>query len=172
MCKAVGSLKFCPSCKRTKELSAFGVARRTPDGLATYCKECRNAKAKDIRQTPEYREYYRAFEKRTHIQAYRLEQHRRLYSTQKRRAYRDRHPDRTRARDVVRWNVESGQLPRPESLPCGTVLLNGYITEQVGACPNMATEYHHHLGYEIAHHLDVQALCKSCHGLTFRKYPD
>lgn len=42
--------KVCPRCGRTLPLSAFGIAPRSKDGRACWCKECRNL----IR-----REYYR-----------------------------------------------------------------------------------------------------------------
>lgn len=36
--------KRCPACERTLPGTAFYVAKRTSDGLQTYCKECQNQK--------------------------------------------------------------------------------------------------------------------------------
>lgn len=34
--------KYCCQCKREKPISAFGKNKRKKDGLAVWCKECRN----------------------------------------------------------------------------------------------------------------------------------
>ena len=51
---------------------------------------------------------------------------------------------------TVNRAIKKGYLADPKSLPC----IN---------CGNQAENYHHHLGYDRNHWLDVQALCKKCH---------
>jgi hypothetical protein len=42
--------KKCPQCKKNKELSCFGLDanRNKYDGLATYCKYCRNLNRREF----------------------------------------------------------------------------------------------------------------------------
>ena len=37
------------------------------------------------------------------------------------------------------------------------------VTQRCVACGQSAAQYHHYLGYEPEHWLDVQPLCLSCH---------
>jgi hypothetical protein len=37
-------MKYCWSCKETKDVSLFGLNKSKPDGLATECKECKRSK--------------------------------------------------------------------------------------------------------------------------------
>lgn len=64
--------------------------------------------------------------------------------------------DRKQARHSVNLLVRSGRLAAPNTLPCfdcGNVWKEG----------DSRHEYDHHLGYAAEHHLDVQAVCVSCH---------
>src|SRR5687767_11355225 len=60
-----------------------------------------------------------------------------------------------RARVAVQEAIRRKQLPRPTTLPCVS-------------CGKPAAEYHHHLGYELEHQLDVQPLCHLCHWAEHR----
>lgn len=65
------------------------------------------------------------------------------------RQYRQRNPDKRRARDAVRQAVKRGRLERPAVC---------------SACrATCRAEAHHHLGYAREHRLDVQWFCKPCH---------
>src|ERR1700730_7659119 len=59
-----GMTKFCPRCRESKDISAFGKNRSRCDGLASYCKECYRPYAKDAtaryRQTPKGQAAYTA----------------------------------------------------------------------------------------------------------------
>ncbi len=51
----IPTMKFCPRCRREKRLDAFGRNARRPDGLQSYCTECRRdylrtQYAKNVRQ--------------------------------------------------------------------------------------------------------------------------
>lgn len=54
------------------------------------------------------------------------------------------------ARYLVNKAISRGDLPRPISLPCSE-------------CGQSAKEYHHHLGYEPEHYMDVIPVCVLCH---------
>lgn len=166
-------MKQCPKCGEEKALSAFGMNRTTRDGLQSYCKPCRNAMQAEIRKTPEYREYYNAYMRRPEPRAKARARHRRNYQTEYhqewRRRYRQEQHDKVNARDAVRWQVDSGRIPAPGALSCGDQLdANGRIAGHGDGCGAPAQQYHHYLGYEAGHRLDVQAVCFVCHGKTFR----
>lgn len=63
------------------------------------------------------------------------------------------------ATNAVRTAIRRGELPAPTSLTCAD-------------CPEAAEQYHHFIGYEPEHWLDVLALCRSCHLSRHWKEPD
>lgn len=71
------------------------------------------------------------------------------------KAYVARNPDRTAARRAVKYRVRTQQMPPAVTLPCVD-------------CAAPAHHYDHHLGYDKAHQLDVQPVCRRCHGLRSR----
>ena len=64
--------------------------------------------------------------------------------------------DSRQARRRVNYLVEEGLLPAPSSLLCSDC-------GQKWAPGLSRHEYDHHLGYDAAHHEDVEAVCASCH---------
>jgi hypothetical protein len=64
--------------------------------------------------------------------------------------------DALQARRRVNYLVEQGLLPRPNALPCADC-------GHVWAGGERRHEYDHHMGYEAAHHEDVEAVCTTCH---------
>lgn len=62
--------------------------------------------------------------------------------------------DKVQARYHVNLEVRSGRLANPNDLPC-------HDCGHLGA--DRRHEYDHHLGYAAEHHLDVQAVCTTCH---------
>lgn len=64
--------------------------------------------------------------------------------------------DKIQARQRVNVLVRTGKIPRPNDLPCadcGHVWVKG----------ERRHEYDHYLGYDAAHHYDVQVVCSKCH---------
>jgi hypothetical protein len=74
----------------------------------------------------------------------------RLYSAQA--AWKARNPEKRRAHDAVKHALRSGRLVR---LPCAD-------------CGSPHSEAHHSNGYDRAHWLDVEWLCRSHHKLRHR----
>lgn len=60
------------------------------------------------------------------------------------------HQDNVKANRAIHEAIRDGKLPSPDSLKCVF-------------CGKFAYEYHHHLGYEPEHWLDVVPICWSCH---------
>jgi hypothetical protein len=58
--------------------------------------------------------------------------------------------ERQGAHDAIRWAVKRGRLAPASSQVCMD-------------CGAAARHYHHHLGYDRSHWLDVVALCARCH---------
>lgn len=51
---------------------------------------------------------------------------------------------------AVQDAIRHGDLPKAQALKCAM-------------CGKPAYDYHHHRGYDEAHHLDVIPLCRKCH---------
>jgi hypothetical protein len=64
--------------------------------------------------------------------------------------------DVKQARRRVNFFVETGLLPHPNNLPCADC---GHVWKS----GERRHEYDHHLGYDAAHHEDVEAVCTRCH---------
>jgi hypothetical protein len=62
------------------------------------------------------------------------------------------------ARAYVNRQIRDGKLPRASTKPCVR-------------CGKRAREYHHHLGYEREHWLDVTPVCSVCHRATHLEVP-
>lgn len=60
------------------------------------------------------------------------------------------------ARYAVNLEIKRGKIPPPSTLPCTDC---GHVFDGTGN----RHEYDHHEGYDLAHHLDVQVVCKRCH---------
>lgn len=64
--------------------------------------------------------------------------------------------DRKQARHRVNVEVRTGRRPHPNDLPCADC---GHVWSE----GERRHEYDHHLGYGAEHHLDVEAVCTTCH---------
>jgi len=64
--------------------------------------------------------------------------------------FRIRHPEQCKAKDAVKYAINAGKLPHPNTLQCHY-------------CPAQAEEYHHFLGYAPEHWFDVIPVCRKCH---------
>ena len=71
-------------------------------------------------------------------------------------ASKARNPNGWRARNKVNHAIAAGRMARPADLMCID-------------CGNQAQDYDHFLGYDPAHWLHVQPVCRPCHGKRRRK---
>jgi hypothetical protein len=153
--------KYCtsPNCQRGDEmlpLDQFYRDKYAPDGRTYRCKKCMNADKHIYMQNPE--------PKRRHDEYMKTEAGKacldRYYRSDKgketnrirmaRRRKTPEHKPKEMARTAVKHAVRSHAMPKAKDLPCHF-------------CENQAKEYHHHLGYEPEHWLDVIPVCKACH---------
>lgn len=81
---------------------------------------------------------------------YRLSPKGQAYRLKANQRERQRYPQRVKARKAINHAVEQGLMP-PISV------------QQCQSCGGQAEHYHHHLGYEKIHWLDVVSLCTQCH---------
>ena len=77
------------------------------------------------------------------------------YNTRTKATARLERPGQCRAQKVLQYAVRTGKIPKASTLACWDCLLP-------------ACEYDHYLGYGLEHRLDVQPVCRSCHGKRTR----
>lgn len=129
--------KRCPKCKEVKPLSDFYKDRSKKTGKGCYCKICNNNRSNQY-QTKAYRKHYQQTEKG------------KVACCSASRHYRINNPKKARARNAISRAVVAGRLPKIKTLQC-------YL------CFKPAQHYHHYLGYEPEHWLDVLPVCAKCH---------
>ena len=139
--------KQCNKCKQTKPLTEFNKDKSSKDGLQYNCKSC-------------YRDYQQSLKgKAANHKAqgkYRKTPKGKAANQVAQRRFCIRHPNYRKAKNAITCAVTIGKLPRPDTLQCHY-------------CPAQAGQYHHYLGYESEHWLDVVAICIPCHGKFRRK---
>lgn len=67
-------------------------------------------------------------------------------------------PEKISARKFVQERISQGNFPKAFDMKCHN-------------CNDMADQYHHYLGYERKHRLDVIPLCRPCHNRTHHQTP-
>ena len=182
--------KVCTVCNQLKPITDFPRKSSSKDGLDYRCKDCRKEYQRKRRATPEGHvlmlEAARRNQQSEHGQAYRAVYDARESTKARERAsaYRRLHtpegqaslaahnaseqhkesmrrylasiwndPDKRRkyaAVNKVNCTIRDGKMPPARDLPCAH-------------CGSQAAQYHHHLGYEREHWLDVIPLCQDCH---------
>jgi len=64
--------------------------------------------------------------------------------------------DKAQARQRINVEVRSGRRPHPNTIPCSDC---GHVWEE----GERRHEYDHYMGYAPGHHLEVSAVCTTCH---------
>jgi 5-methylcytosine-specific restriction endonuclease McrA len=137
---AMDTNKQCPTCKLNKPRAEFARCRREKDGLQWRCKPCHRdaVRSSSKKHNDRYVAYQRAYKKRRYARE-RAEVSRRKLCEK----------GALRAHAAVYRALRSGLLLKPDSCSmCGAV----------------AALHGHHHSYETEHLLDVQWLCRRCHG--------
>lgn len=129
-------LKYCTTCKRWHERSAFGVDATRYDGLDPHCLKSRHTGRP------------RGWSARPKINP--------LTGRPGPVPKPRRDGDKKQARARVNVLVRRGELPRPNDVPCVDCGHEWSPGER-------RHEYDHHRGYAAEHHLDVEAVCSTCH---------
>lgn len=132
--------KTCTKCGATKPIEQYYKSPGYRGGRHTWCIEC-------VKKF--YREKYK--EHRDEIIA-RNKAYARTHPdilNKMGRKHRALHPEQIKAKNKVRWAVESGKMPRAN-------------TQQCKICGGRAGAYHH-WSYLPEHWCDVIPLCQHCH---------
>lgn len=153
-------MKTCSKCKQNKQLSGFHKNRSKNDGLQDYCKSCDKIRLREYLKTAkgkaanlkEVKKYQKTVKGRASHKHYKQSVKGR--ATQK--LFREHHQNYIKAVRSVNSAVRYDRLPRPDTLQCS------YGNHQ-------ANQYHHYLGYEPEHWLDVLPTCQKCHDIKHRK---
>lgn len=139
---------WCKACCIRNSARSSAAYRASDAGKATARRayEKRSAEGRDLiakakyRESSTYREWLKDYSARPDRKA-------------AQNAYNVRERAKRGARAVVNNAITEGRLVRASELPCSH-------------CCGQAAEYHHHLGYEPEHVMDVTPLCVECHRLT------
>ncbi len=124
--------KRCIDCKAWKPRSQFSTDASRYDELAARCRECNQARYKLSYAPVALRKSSRGV----------------------RGLARD--GDKLQARRLVNHQMNAGERPKPNKLPCAACGHHWQKSER-------RHEYHHYLGYNAEHHSDVIVLCTTCH---------
>lgn len=188
-------LKRCCTCKLEKPLDQFCRCKSNKDGLSKRCRACNTAAVLKTRKTPHGQATFKRNQKRywkgeagkankrrsdrkyaasengrvkirEHHKRHRQTElgqasQKRYESSAKGLAAKERYrqklkslkPEVIKAHSAVHNGVRDGKMPHASTLSCHH-------------CGRPAVEYHHHLGYDREHWLDVIPLCKPCHHKT------
>lgn len=154
-------LKKCKRCNKRKRPEEFNANCRMPDGRTNICKRC-NADAQLVRRNADLEEHRRRERAHYYASSKRQRQTRRASKIAKAntpkevlaaqaRSYREKFPERRKARVIVGHAIRDGKLTKQPCEGCGTA-------KRVHA---------HHEDYNKP--LEVRWLCAKCHGLEHRK---
>lgn len=172
--------KRCSKCKQIKPIEEFCKNKRYRDGYYCWCNICENlwhkkyrqsdkgkAVCRRYRQTAKYKtghklyshtdkakaarkRYRKSKEGKTARKRYRNSKKGKIVHSRAHRKYDFRNPEKIKAKRAVYYAVKIGKLPKVKTLQC-------YL------CFESAQQYHHYLGYEPKHYLDVLPVCRKCH---------
>jgi hypothetical protein len=177
-------MKTCSKCNAEKQIEAFSLNKRRKDGRQDWCKVCVSnrffenrdlilQKSADYRQKNreklrQYQSVYNA------VHASKIREHSRDRRSKikldpiKFQRFKDqtrmgcklsklKHADRELARIAVKKAIKAGEIVRPE---------------YCSACGVHCKPEAHHDSYEQGQWLSVRFLCRKCHNIHHRKYPE
>lgn len=138
-------VKVCTKCGEAKPITEFHRQAHSPDGLHPACKSCTNAQNRSI---------YKAH-KLAHLEA--------------KRRYRAQNPDARlatiRKYDAINAMARKAHRAVRHAIAVGDIRpVHECVCQR---CGNQAEVYHHE-SYEPERWLDVQPLCRVCHGEIHR----
>jgi hypothetical protein len=96
------------------------------------------------------RKYMKSEKGKEYYRQYRKTQKYKEYRRRKTKRRRISHPEQVRARKAIKIAIAAKKIQRPSGYKCRF-------------CFSIAEHFHHHLGYEKEHRLDVQPVCVKCH---------
>lgn len=146
--------KYCPTCQQTKPSAEFYRKAGASDGLRSECKECWRARDKAWRA---------ANPKQMHVNLKRWRHRYPEKATAATRRHRRRYPEKRKAQNEVNHAIRDGRLTRPDLCEnCGG-------PGQPFDDDRAPIQAHHH---DYSKPLDVEWLCRDCHGARHLNQPD
>ena len=151
----------CCDCSEFKPINEFVKHQHKALGYNYICLECQRKRNKKYYQENAQEQRDRARKYYWDNRDIRLAKQRAWYAKNKEREririreYRDEHPEVYAAHIAITTAVGANKMEPASSLRCSR-------------CDSMASDYHHHKGYDEQHRLDVVPLCKNCHGKIHR----
>jgi len=149
--------KRCTSCKQIKPVAEFYAMNRNKgqkSGYHCWCKICDKNKMIKYYQSPKGKvvksQYERSENGKAARSRYQKSERGKIASIKSVKEYRKTKRDRYQAHYAITNAVRYGKLRRASDFTCSK-------------CPNQASEWHHHEGYEPEHFLDVVPVCTACH---------
>ena len=132
--------KVCFKCGKLLPLTEFYVHPQMADGHLNKCMDCTRKDVNEGRAAR--RDYYREYDRRRFKDA-----HRKIVVAKHNQSMRARFPEKYKCRTYFGNAVRDGRILRPDSC---------------SACGGKCIPQGHHADYSKP--LDVQWLCRSCHG--------
>ena len=139
-------IKRCPTCEKTKPITEFHKSANRGDGHTGLCKRCANERARARSKSGARKTSYTKWNKSQGAR----DAQRKYTRSEKGKARRWRYITHVKARAAVQNEVKYGRLPP-------------ILTQKCNNCEQQSIAYHHHLGYEQEHWLDVIPMCQECH---------
>lgn len=146
--------KRCYKCNIEKPISEFHKNKLAKDGLQSYCKSCSTKLMAEYRATETGKLVFHKMNtsEKGHAKYARYrktEKYKnghRLHATK----YKKSHPEVIKAHQAVAKAIKDRVIPKAADFKCSR-------------CDKQAKHYHHYLGYDPKHWLDVIPLCLQCH---------
>ena len=160
-------MKTCPCCKQSKPLLEFYKNHSRKDGLSGFCKCCDKIKGGNYRNSPQGKKTKRFYDKKyAKTEQFKISQNKYKHSDKGKQNrtlchqhQKERYPEKIKARGAVGTVVHRKKLLPALSFKCTY-------------CPEQATQYHHHKGYNKKHWLDVVPSCRSCDRKIHSNHPE
>lgn len=137
--------KCCNHCKKTKDITEFHRHCHHKDGHRNICRVCAIAEVVKYQRTRKGRIVHRAA-----IRRYSLTRSGKNSNHKACKKFRIYNPEKLRAKEAVNYEVRKGRMSKAKTLRCV-------------CCRRKAKQYHHYLGYESEHWLDVVPVCQRHH---------
>ena len=153
-------MAICLKCPINKPVSDFYTDRSRKEGHCRWCKSCMNAYQRSERGRAAHNKANAKYQQTPKGKAAIRKGVAKHSKTPKGKAtmkrFRVRHPNQIKAKSAVNNAIYHGRLPSVN-------------TRQCHYCPEQAEQYHHYLGYEKEHWLDVMPACLICHRKEHRR---
>lgn len=175
------TMKICTKCRTEKPLTPEYFYRRrvAKDGFNSWCKHCSQADYKKSVQTGARRKWqkmYRQTERgKAAVKRYTQSENRKRVAkrharSEKGRATRKKYIQTESYKLAIRKTTIKRRAQHPDQYKAHTIVNNAVklgrlapiSTCQCVNCTKQAEFYHHYLGYEPEHVLDVVPMCRKC----------